>query len=140
MELDGLRKGNGKLAEQAAAAIFFLESQIRPFTSHIRVQTSRGNFLSDLSFRTEDVDFTDSRSMDDVILRAASWQAAHFVDRLASFVPDADRARLGLDKAAKVALVTLDLNLRLKARGRELAVVGDKELVRLVVEANDAGG
>ena len=140
MELDGLRKGTGAVAEQAAAAVHFIETQIRPFTTHIRVQTSRGNFLSDLSFRTEDVDFTDSRSMDDVILRAASWQAAHFVDRLASFDPDADRPRLGLDKAAKVALVTLDLNLRLKARGRELAVVGDKELARLVIEANDAGG
>ena len=140
MELDGLRRGIGTVSEQATAAVTYLEAQIKPFTTHIRVQTSRGNFLNDLSIRTEDVDFTDSRSMDDVILRAASWQAAHFVDRLALFNPRADRAKLGLDKAAKVALVTLDINLRLKARARDLAVVGDKELARLVIEANDAGG
>ena len=91
-ELDGLRRNATALGSAASAAITYLESAIRTHARHLKVQTSRGNYLKDLSIRSEAIDFAGSsadglshdfaRSMDDVILRAVGWQQTHFSSRL----------------------------------------------------------
>lgn len=98
------------------------------------MQTSRGNYLRDLSIRSESIDFSagsDSlaangnfshdfaRSMDDVILKAVAWQKEHFTNRLALVNPSADRRQVPSD-ASQVVLVSFDRNLRLKANARGL--------------------
>jgi protein SMG6 len=116
-ELDGLRANEPPLGEAAAEAVAYLESHLRPFSSVLKVQTSRGNYLHDLSIRSEQIDFAGTqsqqaaKSMDDVILRAASWQLEHFVEH------GREEEREG---ACKVVLVSMDRNLRLKARARKI--------------------
>ncbi len=74
--------------------------------------------------------YTRARTMDDLILDAASFQAEHWQDRSALLargtpVPPAPGA-------AKVVLVTDDRNLRLKARSRGVEAVDEKELVSVL--------
>ncbi|KAH9057140.1 hypothetical protein EDB83DRAFT_2390413 [Lactarius deliciosus] len=83
MELDGLALNPTPLGEAAKAAIAFLVGHVRSHADSLKVQTSRGNYLSSLAVRSELVDFDDSRerNMDDLILKAAIWQDEHWVDR-----------------------------------------------------------
>ena len=125
-ELDGLSKNPPPLGLSATQAISYLESRIRTHSLCLKIQTSRGNYLSDLLIRTEHVDFTDpliaSRNMDDLILNIASFQNEHFTDR--SKILGQGGAELG---ATKVVLVTFDRNLRLRARARGIEAVDEKE-------------
>jgi protein SMG6 len=77
------------------------------------VQTSRGNYLSSLSVRREQVDLRDAlsweRNMDDLILRAAIWQDEHWVDRSA-LLKSAPAAGEASASAAKVVLLSFDRN------------------------------
>jgi hypothetical protein len=76
MELDGLASNASALGETAKAAIDFIASRIRSHSDALKVQTAKGNYLSSLSVRVEQVDFDDpdswERSVDD-----------HWVDRSA---------------------------------------------------------
>ncbi|KAL8283301.1 hypothetical protein RQP46_005711 [Phenoliferia psychrophenolica] len=145
-ELDGLKKNASALGSAAAAAITYLEASIRQRSRHLKVQTSRGNYLKDLSIRSEAIDFAGSdafahdfaRSMDDVILRAVAWQQDHFVSRLALVNPQADRRRVP-DEASHVVLVTFDRNLRLKARARGLDATDEKGLGQILEEGRRNG-
>ena len=175
-ELDGLRRNDNELGKEAERAIQFLESRIRSHAKYVKVQTSRGNYLNDLSCRCEDIDFTwqgsggaavatlrgtsnmgasqlpldaspkleaspgetksvAARNVDEVILRILAWQRDNFVDRrnlLRSSSgrkqeqPQQARADVGTADAAapaaahKSILLTLDRNLRLKAKSRGL--------------------
>ena len=113
----------------------YLEARIRTHASCLKIQTSKGNYLSDLLIRTEHLDFrgtdvkpeTVSRTMDDLILNIASFQTEHFIDR---------SQLLGLEgasiSATKVLLVTFDRNLRLKARGRGIDAADEKEMARIL--------
>ena len=79
MELDGLTNNVsllGEGAKVATAALDYITSHIRSHLTSLKVQTSRGNYLSSLSICTEQVEFAGNeasckRNMDDLILRAA---------------------------------------------------------------------
>lgn len=127
-ELDGLSKNQTPLGISAIKAISYLESKIRTHSLCLKIQTSRGNYLSDLLIRSEHVDFSDpllaSRNMDDLILNIATFQSEHFTDRsrvLGGVVGE------GGEKT-KVVLVTFDRNLRLRARARGIDAADEKEL------------
>ncbi|KZV65821.1 hypothetical protein PENSPDRAFT_655393 [Peniophora sp. CONT] len=146
MELDGLASASStasdpfasqseqaqeELGKIAKSAVDMLSSLIRTHSSSLKVQTSRGNYLSSLVVRRESVDFDGSpggweRCMDDLILRAAVWQDEHWVDRSGSE---------GMESASRVVLCTLDRNLRVKARARQLDAAGEEEIAALLAGA-----
>ncbi|KAF8212466.1 hypothetical protein K438DRAFT_1958196 [Mycena galopus ATCC 62051] len=132
MELDGLSSNPSQLGEAAQAAMAYLSSHIRSHATSLKVQTSKGNYLTSLSVRAEQVDFADGtseRSMDDLILKAAIWQDEHWVDRSAMLKSTA----VATDGAVKVVLLSLDRNLRLKARSRQLPAASEKDLAAILV-------
>ncbi|KAG6869024.1 hypothetical protein C0993_005683 [Termitomyces sp. T159_Od127] len=84
MELDGLSaNASAQLSEAAQGAVAYVSTHIRSHAVSLKVQTSKGNYLTTLSVRTEQVDFAGDweRSTDDLILRAAIWQEEHWVER-----------------------------------------------------------
>lgn len=147
------------MGASASEAVEYLETAIRTHARYLKVQTSRGNYLRDLSIRSESIDFSGNaeldasnlaggvggqgfshdfaRNMDDVILRALSWQSEHFTSRLALVNPAADRRTVPND-TSKVVLVTFDRNLRLKARARGLDAV-DEHGMAMLLETKDNG-
>ncbi|CEQ41277.1 SPOSA6832_02989, partial [Sporobolomyces salmonicolor] len=156
-ELDGLKRNATPLGLAAGEVIDYLESAVRTHSRHLKIQTSRGNYLKDLAIRNESIDFAPAfasaldgsgevfshdhaRNMDDVILRAVAWQQEHFTSRLAlvNWRAIAERKKVPAD-AAQVVLVTFDRNLRLKARARDLDAVDEKELKKALVAAVGAG-
>ena len=181
-ELDGLKRREGDVGKRAQDAIKFLETKVKTHSTNLKVQTSRGNYLTDLRFRTEDINFdpnkqqtevgnydfqhstTDNndskqeaniedgkcamaRSVDDVILRCLSWQAgSHFRNRLLLLCSnDEERAKREteiakkvLPSVAKALLVTLDRNLRIKARFQSLSAIGPSELIDLLLEESSS--
>ncbi|KZT11502.1 uncharacterized protein LAESUDRAFT_643103 [Laetiporus sulphureus 93-53] len=135
MELDGLATNMSALGEVASSALAFITSHVRSRSTSLKVQTSRGNYLSSLNVRTEQVDFASDeasweRNMDDLILRAAIWQDEHWVDRSAMLKSDG-RAR-DTSGAAKVVLLSLDRMLRLKARSRQLSAANEQDLASIL--------
>ena len=112
MELDGLATNLSQLGEAAQAALLYMTSHTRSHSASLKVQTSRGNYLTTLSVRSEQVDFDDGssreRNMDDLILKAAIWQDEHWVDRSA-FLKDDGTAK-DTTRAVKVVLLSLDRN------------------------------
>jgi hypothetical protein len=83
MELDGLASNASQLGDAAQSAIAYVSSHIRSHSMLLKVQTSKGNYLSSLSIRTEQVDFQDEasqeRNMDDLILHAAMLPAISII-------------------------------------------------------------
>ncbi|GAA5830778.1 hypothetical protein JCM3766R1_003423 [Sporobolomyces carnicolor] len=149
-ELDGLRHNDTPLGVAAGEVIEYLERAVRTHARYLKIQTSRGNYLKDLAIRNESIDFASppqdnadgldplfsheyARSMDDVILRAATWQKDHFNSRLALVNPRAiaERKKVPVE-TAQVVLVTFDRNLRLKARARNLDATDEKELKKVL--------
>ena len=57
MELDGLASNATTIGEAATAALGTITSHIRSHSTSLPVQTLRGNYLSSLNTRTEEVDF-----------------------------------------------------------------------------------
>lgn len=111
MELDGLASETSVLGEAAAAASHFIVSHLRSHAMSLKIQTSRGNYLTNLNVRTEQVDLQDNqssweRNMDDLILRAAMWQTTHWVDR--SIFLQAGNVIRDTTGASKVVLMTFD--------------------------------
>lgn len=109
MELDGLSSSSTPLGDAAKAASTSITSHLRTHATSLKIQTSKGNYLSNLNVRTENVDFdwneaSWDRNMDDLILRAAIWQTEHWVDR-SKFLKAAEQNTTG---ASKVALLTFD--------------------------------
>ncbi|SCV69696.1 BQ2448_1090 [Microbotryum intermedium] len=144
-ELDGLRRNESPLGVAATEAIDYLEATIRTHGRYLKVLTSRGNYLSDLTIRSESIDFSSqdrpdgpsfshdsARSMDDVILRAVSWQKEHFSNRIALLNPEKARSPITND-ISQVVLVTFDRNLRLKAKARGLDAA-DEDGMALMLE------
>ncbi|KAJ3788582.1 hypothetical protein GGU10DRAFT_384891 [Lentinula aff. detonsa] len=129
MELDGLKSNiSPALSEAARTALDYITSHIRSHSLSLKIQTSKGNYLSNLNFRTEDVDFTSDRTMDDLILKAAIWHDEHWSNR--SVLLQAKTPDLSINPV-KVVLVSLDRNLRLKARSRQLPAASEKDLALL---------
>lgn len=136
-ELDGLSRNtsDASLTNRARTSVQFLESAVRTHSKWLKVQTSRGNYLSDVRVRTEDlstgVGREGRRTLDEVILSAFTWQLEHWVDRLPLLCPsspsadlssggladlDTQRAKVVEGKTPKVVLCTLDRGLRLRGR------------------------
>lgn len=68
--------------------------------------------------------------MDDLILRTAIWQDEHWLNRSAMLKDDGiARDTTG---AVKVVLLSLDRNLRLKARSRQLPAASEKDLAAIL--------
>jgi protein SMG6 len=114
MELDGLSSSSSpQLAETAKAGLDYISSHLKSLSISLKVQTSKGNYLSSLSVRTEQVDFDNQdswdRNMDDLILRAAIWHDEHWLDRSAILTSDDQPAR-DTTGASKVVLLSLDRN------------------------------
>ncbi|KAK1222785.1 hypothetical protein PQX77_014353 [Marasmius sp. AFHP31] len=129
MELDGLKaNSSSQLSEAADNALNYITSHIRSHSTSLKVQTSKGNYLTSLNVRTEAVDFAHGRkerSMDDLILKTAIWHEEHWTDRSAMLKSDDTQK---VPDAVKVVLLSLDRNLRLKARSRQLPAAGEKDL------------
>lgn len=68
--------------------------------------------------------------MDDLILRAAIWQDDHWLDRSAMLKDDG--VARDTTRAIKVVLLSLDRNLRLKARSRQLSAASEKDLATIL--------
>ncbi|EPT05881.1 hypothetical protein FOMPIDRAFT_1044362 [Fomitopsis schrenkii] len=135
MELDGLASNASPLGEAATAALVYITSHIRSHSTSLKVQTSRGNYLSSLSIRTEQVDFAGDeasweRNMDDLILRAAIWQDEHWIDRSAML--QSDGVSRDTSGAAKVVLLSFDRMLRLKARSRQLSAANEQDMASIL--------
>jgi protein SMG6 len=113
MDLDDLaKKPSAQLAEVASSALAHVASYIRTHSSSLKVQTSKGNYLTTLNVRCEQVDFSSGdmnreRNMDDLILRAAIWHDDHWVNRSALLKDNETEDVAG---AVKVVMLTLDRN------------------------------
>ena len=111
MELDGLSANTSQLGEAADTAMTYISSHIRSHALSLKVQTSKGNYLTSLSVRTEEVNFGSNhanveKNMDDLILKAAIWQDDHWVDRSALLKAES----VVVTDAVKVVLLSLDRN------------------------------
>ncbi|KAI0085483.1 hypothetical protein BDY19DRAFT_966394 [Irpex rosettiformis] len=110
MELDGLASDTSVLGEAAVAASQYIVSHLRSHSTSLKIQTSKGNYLTNLNVRTEQFDLRDSqsweRNMDDLILRAAIWQSTHWVDR--SVFLQSRGSKQDAANACKVVLLTFD--------------------------------
>jgi len=109
MELDGLANNPTPLGQAAQAAMQYITSSIRTYSTSLKVQTSKGNYLTTLTIRTEEIDFSSGnieRNMDDLILKAAIWQDEHWADR-SSILGVTGQDTNG---AVKVVLLSLDRN------------------------------
>ncbi|MBW0496157.1 hypothetical protein O181_035872 [Austropuccinia psidii MF-1] len=159
-ELDGLKKkANDQenqsrcLGQDALQAIRYLESSIKTYSRWLKIQTSKGNYLRDLSIRSEEINFQDqgarvnevgistneARNLDDVVLRATIWQLEHFSNRLPTAIAD-QKSFEEDEKPEKVILVTLDRNLRLKARARGMVAADEKQIISLVDSTKPKAG
>ncbi len=90
----------------------YISSHIRSHTLSLKVQTSKGNYLTSLNVFTEEVDFDSSnmeKNMDDLILKSAIWQDDHWVDRSA-MLKVAPLTPSDTADAVKVVLLSLDRN------------------------------
>jgi hypothetical protein len=159
MELDGLSANTSQLGEAADTAMTYISSHIRSHSLSLKVQTSKGNYLTSLSVRTEEVNFDNNhasveKNMDDLILKAAIWQDDHWVDWSALLKAET----VVVADAVKVVLLSLDRNrtgffffvlipfgkadktiffllVRLKARSRQLPAASEKDLAALLATA-----
>ena len=107
MELDSQSSNVSQLGDAATAALRYITSHVKSHAISLKVLTSRGNYLSNLNVRTEQVDFASNmweRNMDDLILRAAMWQDEHWIDR--SSMLNVDLSGKDLAGASKVVLLS----------------------------------
>lgn len=132
-ELDGLSRNPAPLGTEAAAVVAYLEARIRTHALCLKIQTSRGNYLTDLLIRAETLDLRSrdtARTMDDMILNVAAFQRDHFVDRssLLGQLQPVDGA------PTQVLLVTFDRNLRLKARALGINAADEREMAAILAK------
>jgi len=135
MELDGLSSNASALGEAAVAAASYINAHVRSHSMSLKIQTSKGNYLSNLNVRAEQIDFrgdeqSRERNMDDLILKAAIWQNEHWMDR--STLLKARDHSVDTTGASKVALLSFDRMLRLKARAREVDAANEPDLATIL--------
>ncbi|THH33993.1 hypothetical protein EUX98_g312 [Antrodiella citrinella] len=137
MELDGLASNDSPLGQAASAATAYIVSHLRTHNKSLKVQTSKGNYLMNLSVRTEQVEWNNEeasweRNVDDLILRAAVWQTEHWIDR-STFLSSPERETTG---ASKVTLLSFDRMLRLKARSRDVDAANEQDLAAILASVS----
>lgn len=155
-ELEGLRRKRPEpVGERAEEMILWLEHQIKlpGATKWLKVQTSKGNFLTDLSCRSEEIDFKSSaatsggtekhqssseekrqvRTLDEIILRCYLHQLSNWMDRRGLMGKSLDNAssRQVTDKTPKALMVTSDRGLRLRVKGKGGKAIGREEFETL---------
>lgn len=149
-ELDRTSKTStaAESAASASAVLQSLEQLVKTHSSVLKIQTSRGNYLRDLSLRAEDLEYSGSssntnnnnnsasppsssaqhshartpRGVDDVVVAAGRWQVEHWLDRRQLLLPgalSANEKSKKLDGKWKDAKVLLvSDNKILRAQGR----------------------
>lgn len=123
-ELDGISRQPPPLGTAAASAIGYLEQHVKSHSLALKIQTSKGSYLSDLRVRSEEFGAKGTAStMDDRILDVAVHQLDHWRPK-----QTATEQRDG----SKVVLVTFDRNLRLKARARGVDAADEKEMASIL--------
>jgi len=55
-ELDGLAKQQSALGPAAKSAVHYLETHVKTQARSLKVQTAKGNYLSNLTIRSEIID------------------------------------------------------------------------------------
>jgi len=141
-ELDGLAKQRSALGPAAKSAVQYLETHVKTKARSLKIQTAKGNYLSNLTIRSEMIDVATGsnteglslheKTMDDFILRVAAAQSSNFVDRSHILQDNLTLATDALKKKApKVILLTLDRNLRLRARARGLEAASEREIAKI---------
>lgn len=145
-----VKQGQGDTA--AVDALSFLETSVPAHALYLKVQTSKGNYLQDLRFRSEDhtgqqrhdtitlVRVSDLAQGQDSsifwqVLQVAQWHLDHFVNRTNLINPTASEAPP--QDALKVALLTLNQKFRQKARSSKIEALNDSELLDLVAKLPD---
>ena len=131
-ELDGLAKEPPPLGTTAQTAISYLETHIRSHSMTLRIQTSKGNYLSDLLIRSESFvearqELRLGRTMDDRILDVASFQVTDASTDTPFPKPNGNAAG-----PPQAVLVTFDRNLRLRARARGIEAADEREMATIL--------
>ncbi|CAG8495753.1 7783_t:CDS:2 [Ambispora leptoticha] len=127
-ELAGLTLNPPPLGNSATEALNYLKLAMSSRTREIKlkVQTSKGNYISDIGFN-EEFDFGDGedkkKNLDDIILGICLWHAKDH--------PDTSNQNNGTQNE-KVVLLTNDRNLRVKARARDVNVVNVQDFKNLI--------
>ncbi|KAI7872751.1 hypothetical protein BDF14DRAFT_1716361 [Spinellus fusiger] len=123
-ELDGIANNSSTLGTMASGALKLIEETLakKQRMNGLRIQTSRNNFLYDISIRYEKFIFGESdKNLDDLVLSSCLWwlKGPHTTP-VHSHVP--------------ACLVTGDRNLSVKARAREVEVVPVSVLMQLTLK------
>lgn len=139
-ELDGLARQQSSVGRTAAAAVSFLEDHIKISSVSLKIQTAKGNYLSNLFIRSEMFDAPvdhiatsathQAESMDDFILKVAFFQTRNFLDR--SLLLTRREWTLFEEKskhcAHKVCFLTYDRNLRLRAAAWGISAATEQQV------------
>ncbi|KAF9981256.1 hypothetical protein BGZ75_007477 [Mortierella antarctica] len=157
-ELDGLKNNPAPLGPAAASALTYLEGclAMRPRLRRLKIQTSRGNYMNDLSFRVESFNYDKQQSYqqqqqhthrrttsngggleseedydgDEEIMR--NHNVDDFILGLCLWHQENGQASLVQKPTPQgIYLVTDDRNLRVKARARSVDVLGKDDLMRM---------
>ncbi|CAG8461437.1 11868_t:CDS:2 [Ambispora gerdemannii] len=126
--LAGLTLNPPPLGNSATEALNYLKQAMSSGTREIKlkVQTSKGNYISDISFN-EEFDFgygeDKKKNLDDIILGICLWHAKNH--------PDTGNQNNG-NQNERVVLLTNDRNLRVKARARDVNVVNVQDFKNLI--------
>ncbi|KAI8339982.1 hypothetical protein BC941DRAFT_419090 [Chlamydoabsidia padenii] len=115
-ELDGLKGNAPPLSTVAGNALELIETTLAASKQlrrdMIRIQTSRHNFMHDISIRSEQLDYSENnRNLDDLILSTCLWWKNN------------KKALSDSSPVVPVCLVTADRNLSVKARARDVQVI-----------------
>ena len=130
--MDGLKFNPPPLGLAAHEALAYLNESLS--SKKIKIQTSKGNYLTDISF-SEEFDFGNGedkkKNLDDLILGICLWHAEHREKNGVHDKSDEEGANNDY-KNGMVVLLTNDRNLRVKARARGVDVVGMKDFTGLI--------
>jgi rRNA-processing protein FCF1 len=100
----------------------------------IRIQTSKGNYLTNINF-SEEFDFGNGedkkKNLDDLILGICLWRSKHN-EKNGLHDKSNEEATNNDYKNEITVLLTNDRNLRVKARARGVNVVGVKDFTGIV--------
>lgn len=156
-ELDGLKNNPAPLGPAASSALTYLEGclAMRPRLRRLKIQTSRGNYMNDLSFRVESFNYDKQQSYqqqqqhhrrtasngggleseedydgDEEIMR--NHNVDDFILGLCLWHQENGIASPVQKQTPQgIYLVTDDRNLRVKARARSVDVLGKDDLMRM---------
>lgn len=117
-ELKGLQ--NGDLELQATKSLSWItqtlstQSSEKRKSKQLRIQTVGGSFLTNLTNTSESWDSVDVKNGDDIIIHCCSFYKEN------GDVP--------------VVLITKDVNMRLKCRGKEIMTIGELKEVENIIK------